>query len=234
MKKYVKSLQLLQRKLEKKLKSLESNLTDHMLAKSGIFHSFQNSFKHLKPPYLSLQSVLDDFYKSENEFGAMPSLSLFYFLDFLEGKKDIHSAMHNLRFCQAAEKYRRLVWRLTTGILEEYSPFIAPSVVQSAKTENFTRDTHSRFQKEVKKIYKAFFLSSTYTIDVSKDVLASFKRYVDALEKPSLSEAFSQDDYQCVLKAQQTVILQLEDAFDEFLHTDSYFKWVRFLNPLLF
>ena len=76
-KRYIRSLQVLQRKLEKKLKNLESAGSDPYLAKSGVFHSFLQSPRYLNTPHLSLQIILNDFYKSDSdsESNTIPSLS---------------------------------------------------------------------------------------------------------------------------------------------------------------
>ena len=135
-KRYIRSLQVLQRKLEKKLKNLESAGSDPYLAKSGVFHSFLQSPRYLNTPHLSLQIILNDFYKSDSdsESNTIPSLSLFYFLDYLESRKEMNNSLHILRFSLAAENYRKMVWRVNTGIMGE-----TPNSHSKLKNlENFT------------------------------------------------------------------------------------------------
>jgi hypothetical protein len=226
-KRYNRQMAILLKRLEKRIRHLEQPLSDGSINKSGLLNGMDNQFK---TPYITLRGVLEDFYSIDEESGAMQSLSLYYFLEYLELKTEFSVSIIFLRFSQAAENYRRLVSRVNTGILIN-SDFNHENdlTISLENLGDFSSESHARFQKEVYKIYSTFLSSTAPRLGLSRDILESFKRYIQSLEKGT---SFRSDDYLCVMKAQKQVLIQLDDYFSEFLHSDSYFRWVRDLQRI--
>ena len=80
----------------------------------------------------------------------------------------------------------------------------------------FSKDSHTRFQKEVAKIYEKNLKRDLVSL-LPAEIVKSFQRY--------LTPNFEADDYLCVLNAQGFFIDELEDLFTEFTHSESFFKW---------
>lgn len=235
-KKYVRALQILKSRLEKKLKVLSAS--EHFA--DGLYKThFSHIHSPLKTPTLSIQDILDDYYKSQHEQGPMISLSLYYFLDYLESRKDFLKSINLLRFCFTSEKYRQMVWRINTGITIEQTakptqyaetlPITTPSSLSDSqeKIQSFSLETHSRFRKEVSKIYQKFIAQDKYNLGIPKVVVDSFKRYILPPDAVTLNPAKRDDDYLCVMNAQRSVLHQLDDLFNDFIHSEGYFRWVR-------
>jgi hypothetical protein len=215
-KRYLRLLENVMRKLEKRIKILGS---DNFIVKQGIMrvNSTKEQMADTKGAELSLDVILEKYFKSSEEKGDMHSTSLFYFLDFLEKKKDGGKSLTLLRFWAATEKYKRLVWRVGSGLLSE--PLVRNSNLQ---VEEFSPATHLRLQKEVHKIYETFLENqSTLTIDVS--ILEAYRRYIAPLSQPGAT--FYAADYMCVFKTQHCIHEELEKTFDEFQHSNSFFQW---------
>ncbi|KAJ3304517.1 Intermediate filament protein [Kappamyces sp. JEL0829] len=224
-KRYLRNLAILLRKLEKRFRILEMSSSDSSLNRAGLLHSLNSP---MRTPHLSLKDILEDYYERNEESGSMESLSLYYFLEYLEAKTDFDKSMNMLRFCLAAENYRKMVWRVNTGVLEEPKSPVSSNGASIENLSDFPPDMHIRFQKEVQKIH-AEFLASPSKLGLSHEISESFKRYMQGLEKRA---KFKNDDYLCVMKAQKQFLLQLDEFFNEFIHSDSYFRWVRDLQRI--
>jgi hypothetical protein len=212
-KRYYRTLESVQRKLEKRLKALAS---DSRSITQGIIRANSSKEPAKEQKELSLNSILEKYFKSSEEKGDMHSTSLFYFLDFLEKKHDGKS-LTMLRFWAATEKYKRLVWRIGVGLLNEPS-----NLYNEEKVEEFTSATHSRLQKEVAKIYETFITNQTL-LKLSPQVLDAYQRYIQPLTTPD--SKYYADDYLCVFKTQKRLQEELEQVFEGFLHSNSFFQW---------
>lgn len=104
MNRYLKSLSVLKRKVEKRLGILEDAKT----------FGAQKSFK---PPRLRISKILEAYYKSSLETGPI-GLSLYYFLDYLSSRPDFEKCMRFLRYCAVADKYRYFLSLTKTASLE--------------------------------------------------------------------------------------------------------------------
>lgn len=162
---------------------------------------------------LTLDAILDKYYKCSEETGNMRSTSLYYFMEFLE-KYDWKRNMDLLRFWASTEKYRRLVWRIGAGI-----------VASTAKAEEFSPASHLRLQKEVLRIYETFLSSehiSEPLLTLSPLILESYHRYTAPLQDKD--SKFYADDYLCVIKTQKRIWVELEKTYNDFQHSDSFFQ----------
>lgn len=146
----------------------------------------------------------------------MNSIALYYFLEFIEKKKCWDYTITLLDFWVSAEKYKRLIWRIGSGIVASG---------QTKKIEKLSATAHERLQKEVSKIYDQYLktgLAQNNRIQCNSIILASFQRYIESASDPTVE--FAPDDYQCVIKAQRKVYLDLQRNFNEFEHSPSYFQ----------
>jgi hypothetical protein len=214
-KRYMKMMDEVLRKLDKRLKILA--VGTHSFSE-GIMRGTSGKDSTKEPIIeISLDTVLDKYFRSSGEKGDMHSTSLFYFLDFLEKKNDWGKSLNLLRFWAATEKFKRLVYRIGNGILTEPSTFY-----NEQKVEEFSFASHTRLQKEILKIYESFELEKN-ELNFSPQIIDAYKRYIKPLSDPN--SEFLADDYLCVFKTQRKLHQELEKVFEEFQHSNSYFKW---------
>ncbi|KAJ3056478.1 Intermediate filament protein [Rhizophlyctis rosea] len=234
LKRYVKSLDVLRAKYEKRISALTG---EEMKSSDNTKRSpSANMFLRGDDPTgskggLTLRAMFDEYAKSV-ELGTERSTSLYYFLDYLE-KRDDKRGMAKVRFWLAAEKYRKLVWRLMHGIV--------PSDAHPASNEPVSEHEGEvvgilmRLQKEAARIYHAFLAvqpgQSKPAVDIGNAILLSAIEEF-ATEAPSdltrystLTELEESQDYKCVLVAQDMVYRELQDDFADFQHSESYFRW---------
>ncbi|KAJ3275847.1 Intermediate filament protein [Terramyces sp. JEL0728] len=221
--KYLRQLEFTLSKLEKKISFLNGN-------KESIIPSLKG--KESKTPIvqsqlkddLSLNMVLEKYYASGEEVGAIQSTSLFYFIDYLGKRKDSAKCMNQLRFWASAEKYRRLIWRINVGIVTDTNQTIADS---PDKSEIFSGEAISRIQREALKLYNTHVspdLPSTLGVTISPSLLEQFQRFVGPLISQNAQSPLH-DDYLCVIKVQSEVLNSLESIFNDFQNSESFFKW---------
>ncbi|KAI8907340.1 hypothetical protein EDD86DRAFT_209350 [Gorgonomyces haynaldii] len=167
-------------------------------------------------PVLDLQTLLENYYHTMLD--QSKSSSVIYFLEFLEKKKDPIS-MQKLKFWLHAESYRRLVWRISTGIISTDDLAFEPET--NEKIDFLPLEAHDRLRRQVQEIYLKHV--APISDQFPNYLLDSFERYI----APLLSdmEESKDDDYLCVVKAQAHILSDLQSYFAEFQHSDSFFKF---------
>ncbi|KAJ3288320.1 Intermediate filament protein, partial [Borealophlyctis nickersoniae] len=229
LKRYVKSLDVLRSKFDKRIvalaetetKSLEKsnkrNSASMLMLSPGMMEDKTNS----KYDQLTLRKMMDDYIDSADK-GTESSTSLYYFFDYLEKRGDKNS-IAKVRFWLAAEKYRKLVWRLMNGIYTR-DTFGGPSD-HTLDPEGEAIGTDERLQKEAAKIHRSFLVAPPGghpAVDLGNDILVSA---IEEFATNGSSSSDSSQEYKCILVAQDMVHRELQEEFSSFLHSESYFRW---------
>ncbi|KAJ3042366.1 Sorting nexin-14 [Rhizophlyctis rosea] len=285
LKRYVKSLDVLRSKYEKRISAFTGDDTrspekpkrspSSALLPRSDDHSFKMEEK------LTLRAMFDEYNKSVALGTGERSTSLFYFLDYLEKRED-RDGMSKVRFWLAAEKYRYVVcvlkWYLRWGLRFKESgrtktrlaptawhhpvrrappppptpppqarPRAPPRPAPPPPTPESTPEPEGevigiliRLQKEASKIYTSF-LSPTPTthkplVDIGNAILLSaIEEFatqppheiagVGGREFRSVAELEESHDYKCVLVAQDMIFRELQESFEGFRHSESFFRW---------
>jgi hypothetical protein len=210
--KYIRTIQQILRKVEKRLGHHPESFVGARKGVSSIPRKAETT----------LNIILNSYYKSAEETGDMNSAELFYFLEFIEKKKNWSETIRCMRFWAVAEKYRRLVWRIGSGIVAANSE---ENLKSNDKIESFSLSSHARLQKEVLKIYEEFINPDSTSGNIKKvntTNLKSYQRYIKALSDPK--SVFQADDYLCVVRTQKKVGQELQVVFNDFEHSTSYFQ----------
>ena len=218
---YLSSLKTVLRRIDKREKFLANKRKPNFVAvvekvmKSGIS-------KDVAPPSVNSQShvtlgqILEKYAQSADEAGNIHSMSLYYFIDFLEKRKDRVSAMDMMKFWASTENFRKLVWRLGSGIVSGGS-----TSQTGVTTQSFSLDTHRRLQKEISTIYNDFIAVEPARVELPIETLDSILRYINAKNLQELEESFSDNG---LLRAQKYVRGKIDALFDLFCNSNSYFQ----------
>ncbi|KAJ3313238.1 Intermediate filament protein [Boothiomyces sp. JEL0838] len=221
--KYLRQLEFTLSKIEKKISILNGNKESIIPGLKGKDSKTPLVQSQLKDD-LSLSMVLEKYYASGEESGAMQSTSLFYFIDYLGKRKDSAKCMNQLRFWASAEKYRRLVWRINVGIVTDSTQVYHE---YPDKAEQFSGEAMIRMQREALKLYNSYIspeLPPNLCVCVTQPTLEIFQRFVGPLINHN-SQPLQHDDYLCVIKAQSETVNSLEGVFNDFQNSESFFKW---------
>ncbi|KAJ8331034.1 hypothetical protein O5D80_001043 [Batrachochytrium dendrobatidis] len=238
---YIKALEVLKVKLDKKiaaLTALQGESTLHRTPKRIISIPIMGMMNKQEKPNqfenrieISLQSILDEYANSAEDGRTTTSSSIYYFLDFLE-KHDGGSGVIKLRFWFSAEKHRRTIWRIGSGLGWKELPAAQSDFDILEPVEAIPSIAHDRLRKDALRIFRTYLAPCPPTaaqIQVPQNVIESFHRYLKPLLRSDMNDSFHEandEDYNCVTLAQQTVQADLEKLFKAFLHSESYFRWL--------
>ncbi|KAI8929470.1 hypothetical protein BC831DRAFT_443726 [Entophlyctis helioformis] len=262
LRRYIRSLEVLKLKFDKRLTFLNLSFAEGgqqqriskrisipIMATFAKNDRLEQSEARLE---LSLVGILNEYANSTEQGRAANASSLHYFLDFLE-QHEGGSGVACLRLWLAAEKYRRLLWRIQPDITLRERTIGAGDMDWPESGEQLSPSVHDRLRKEAQKIYRAFLSPTSPTsvpVILPKHIVESFSRYIapqlqteiqpssnsstvplsaahaspQATPQPQHADP-SEKDYRCVFQAQQVMQAELEDDFKEFLHSEPYFRW---------
>ena len=218
---YLSSLKTVLRRIDKREKFLANKRKPNFVAvvekvmKSGISKDVAPPSVNSQPP-VTLGQILEKYAQSADEAGNIHSMSLYYFIDFLEKRKDRVSALDMMKFWASAENFRKLVWRLGSGIVSGGS-----TSQYGVTTQSFSFDTHRRLQKETTTIYNDFIAVDPARIELPIETLDSILRYINAKNLQELEVSFSDNG---LLRAQKYVRGKIDALFDLFCNSNSYFQ----------
>ena len=225
LKKYLSSLKGVLRRIDKREKFLANKKKNHFasVVSAVMKPSFSKELATTQPSIeqqlVSLNQILEKYAQSSDEVGNLQSISLYYFIDFLEKRKDHVQTMALMRFWAASEKYRKLAWRLGNGMV---AGKLSPNPTEGSQI--FTLDTHRRLQKEMAGIYNEFISSAAQDNDrvqLPVEIIESVARYINS---KTLKELDHINNNSGLLRAQKYIRTKIEALFNLFCNSNAYFQ----------